>query len=217
MTRRRLYLVRHGAVEYFTDGRPLRPEDVVLTAEGREQAAAAAAALGGIDFDRVITSGLARTVETAAVGAPDAGADAWPELREVESGRLAELDDAEAAFLTVWRGVVPPETRFLGGETMGELVERVLAAVDRLVDDREWDTALAVLHGGVIRAILSFALTGERVFLGNFEIAPASISVLDVGDDDWVVRAVNVTPYDLAHRRTRLRTMEELWTQFRST
>jgi hypothetical protein len=27
---------------------------------------------------------------------------------------------------------------------------------------------------------------------------------------------VNVTPYDLAHTRTRLRTMEELWAQYKS-
>jgi broad specificity phosphatase PhoE len=217
VTRRRLYLLRHGAVDYFADGRPVRPEDVVLTPEGREQALSAAAVLSGIAFDRVVTSGLPRTVETAQLVVPGVEAESWPDLREVESGRIADLDDAEAAFATVWRGVVPPETRFLGGETMGSLLDRVVPAVDRLVADEGWDAVLAVLHGGVIRAILSYALTGERVFLGNFELAPASISVLDVGDEDWVVRAVNVTPYDLAHQRTRLRTMEELWSQYRST
>jgi hypothetical protein len=31
------------------------------------------------------------------------------------------------------------------------------------------------------------------------------------------VRAVNVTPYDLAHLEGRSTTMEELWQQFRST
>ena len=66
------------------------------------------------------------------------------------------------------------------------------------------------------RAILSYALTGGRTFLGNLEQAPGCINVLDVGSD-WIVRAVNVTPYDLAHRRGRSTTMEELWSQFRST
>jgi probable phosphoglycerate mutase len=68
----------------------------------------------------------------------------------------------------------------------------------------------------VNRAILSHALTRGRVYLGNFEQAPACINVLDVGED-WVVRAVNVTPYDLVHARGRATTMEELWQQFRST
>ena len=52
--------------------------------------------------------------------------------------------------------------------------------------------------------------------LGNFEQAPGCINVLDVGED-WVVRAVNTAPTDLAHLGGRLRTMEELWAEFRPT
>ena len=78
----------------------------------------------------------------------------------------------------------------------------------------EWDTALAVLHGGVNRAILSYALTGERLFLGHFEQAPGCINVLDVGDA-WIVRAVNVSPLDLLYEHSRETTMERLWAQYR--
>jgi probable phosphoglycerate mutase len=65
----------------------------------------------------------------------------------------------------------------------------------------------------VNRAILSYALTGERTFLGHFEQAPGCVNVLDVGDA-WIVRAVNIKPTDLAHSATRLTTMEELWAGF---
>jgi broad specificity phosphatase PhoE len=216
MTRRRIYLMRHAQVAYFENGRPLQPETVPLTETGREQARAAAEVLAGIRFDRVITSGLLRTVETARIVAPEAEPESWPELREIESGRLGDIpeDELERAFLEAWRDVVPEADRFLGGETIGSLLDRVLPAVDRLVADPEWDVVLAVLHGGVNRAILSYALTGGRMMLGNFEQAPACINVLDVGED-WVVRAVNTTPTDLAHRSGRLRTMEELWSEFR--
>jgi broad specificity phosphatase PhoE len=216
VTRRRIYLMRHAQVAYFEDGRPLKPETVPLTVEGREQARAAGEVLAGITFDRVITSGLPRTLETARIVAPDTEPESWPELREIESGRLGDIpeDQVEKAFLEAWRDIVPEEDRFLGGETVGSLLDRVLPAVDRLLVDPEWDIVLAVLHGGVNRAILSYALTGRGAFLGNFEQAPACINVLDVGDD-WVVRAVNTTPTDLAHRGGRLRTMEELWAEFR--
>jgi len=216
VTRRRIYLMRHGQVAYFEDGRPLRPELVPLTAEGREQAAAAARLLDGIAFDRVVTSGLPRTIETARIVAPSAELESWPELREIESGRLDEIpeDALEATFVGAWRDVVPEDTQFLGGETIRSLLDRVLPAVDRLIADPEWDVLLAVLHGGVNRAILSHALTGGRALLGNLEQSPACINVLDVGDD-WVVRGVNHTPYDPAHLRNRLRTMEELWAEFR--
>jgi probable phosphoglycerate mutase len=210
--------MRHAAVSYFEDGRPLRPETVSLSDEGREQARAAAAALAGIRFDRVLTSGLPRTLETARLVVPDAAPESRPELRELETGRLAEIpeDELERTFVTAFKDVVPEESRFLGGETIASLFDRVLPAVDELLRDREWDVVLAVLHGGVNRAILSFAITGGRTFLGNLEQAPGCVNVLDVGSD-WVVRAVNVTPYDLAHLRGRLTTMEELWSQFRST
>jgi broad specificity phosphatase PhoE len=217
VSRRRIYLMRHAQVAYFEDGRPLHPDLVPLTNEGREQAHAAARVLQGIPFDRVVTSGLPRTVETARIVAPTAEPEAWPDLREIESGRLTDIpeDQIEQAFVAVWRDVVPEDVRFLGGETIGSLLDRVLAALDRLLADPQWDVLLAVLHGGVNRAILSYALTGGRAFLGNFEQSPGCINVLDVGDD-WVVRAVNVAPTDPAHLRGRLRTMEELWAEFRT-
>ena len=210
--------MRHGAVAYFEDGCPVRPEDVRLTTAGRDQAFAAAHVLRQVDLDRVLTSGLPRTDETARIVAPDNEPEAWPDLRELESGRLADLpeDELEHAFAHAFRDVVPNDAKFLGGETIGALFDRVLPALDRLLADESWDTVLAVLHGGVNRAILSHALTGERLFLGNLEQAPACINILDVGDD-WIVRAVNVTPYDLPHLGGRATTMEELWQQFRST
>ena len=218
MTRRRIYLMRHGAVSYFENGRPLHPEDVPLTTEGRDQAYAAAHVLRALDLDRVITSGLRRTDETARIVAPDVEPEVWPDLRELEGKRLADIpeDELERAFLHAFKDVVPNDAQFLGGETIGSLFDRVLPAIDRLLEDKTWDTVLAVLHGGVNRAILSRALTGGRTFLGNLEQAPACINILDVGDD-WIVRAVNVTPYDLAHLGGRTTTMEELWQQFRST
>lgn len=213
--RRRLYLMRHAEVAYFEDGRPVDPHDVRLTEEGRAQARATGEALAGIDFDRVITSGAPRTLETAALVAPAHEPESWPELYEIAGGRLSEIpeDELEEEFVHAFRGVVPNDARFLRGESIGELFDRVLPALERLLAD-EWDTALAVLHGGVNRAVLSYALTGERLFLGPFEQAPACINVLDVGDD-WIVRAVNIAPYDLAHLAHRQTTMERYWADYR--
>jgi broad specificity phosphatase PhoE len=211
--------MRHAAVAYFENGRPLHPDDVPLTAAGIEQARAAGEALAPVRFDRVLTSGLPRTAETARIVAPGVDVEPWPELRELEGGRLGDIpeDELERTFVHAFHGVVPEDARFLGGETIGSLFDRVLPALDRLLGDPDWDVVLAVLHGGVNRAILSYALTGGREFLGGFEQAPACINVLDVDERGWVVRAVNAAPYDPVHLRGRLTTMEELWSQFRST
>ena len=102
----------------------MKPEDVPLTVAGRDQAYAAASMLRGIEFDRVITSGLPRTVETARIVAPDLEPEAWPDLRELETGRLADIpeDELEHAFTHAFRDVIPEDARFLAGETIGSLL-----------------------------------------------------------------------------------------------
>jgi probable phosphoglycerate mutase len=209
--------MRHGAVAYSTDdGQPVAPDDVPLTEEGRGQALAARAVLDDVRLDRVLASGLPRTTETASLVAPEHDVEIRPELREIMGSKLSSIPAAELeeAFVHAFRGVVPNEKRFLGGETIGELFDRVVPALESLVADDDWDTALVVAHGAVNRAVLSYALTGERMFLGRFEQAPGCLNVLDVGDD-WIVRAVNVAPVDLVHAGTRKTTMEQYWEQYR--
>jgi probable phosphoglycerate mutase len=213
--RRRIYLMRHAQVRYFEG---LDPEQVVLTEEGRRQAAAAADALAGVTFDRVVTSGLARTLETARIVAPGVEPEARYGLREIEGGELRGVapEAVQEMMAIAFRGVVPLETRFLGGESVGALFDRALPELDALLADAGWDVLLLILHGGVNRAILGRALTGERVFLGGFEQSPGCINVVDVAaDGTWIVRAVNHTAYDPAHvDAPRTTTMEHLWEEY---
>jgi len=221
MGRRRLYLMRHAEVSYFrADGSPVHPAEVPLNEDGVAQAHVVADAFRGIELDRVVTSGLPRTLETARIVAPGVDPESWPELREIQGGRLSEIpaDALEREFVHAFRGVIPNDARFLRGESIGELFDRVLPALERLVADGGWNTALAVCHGGVNRALLSYALTGERMFLGHFEQAPACANVLDLGDaGEWIVRAVNVAAYDLLHLAHRQTTMERYWEQWLET
>jgi len=212
--RRRLYLMRHAEVSYFgPDGAPVPPADVRLTPAGRQQAGAARRALDAVVLDRVVTSTLPRTIETAAIVAPGREPERWPEFDEWRGGRLRDLSDEEAerAFVGALR-VDDESARFLGGESLGEVLDRVLPAVERLLA-LDWDTLLAVFHGGVNRILLSHALTGGRSYFGGFEQAPACINVIDVGVRDHVVRTVNYIPYDPLHP-ARSTTMEQLWEQY---
>jgi broad specificity phosphatase PhoE len=207
--------MRHAQVRYFQG---VRPQEVRLTDEGLRQAEAARRELEPIPFDRVITSGLPRAVDTARIVAPAHEPEARPALREIESGEIRGLppDVVQEMMTTAFRGVVPLDRPFLGGETIGGLLDRVLPELDALIADETWDVALLVLHGAVNRAILGRALTGERVFLGGFEQSPGCVNVLDVSSGgEWIVRAVNHRPYDPAHARApRTTTMEELWAEY---
>ncbi len=213
--RRRLYLMRHAEVSYVDEaGAPVKPEEVPLTPRGLEQAAAAREALTGVQLDLVVASDLPRTAETATIVAPSHEVERWPELAEWRGGRLDSIppEELERAFVGALR-VTDESSRFLGGESLGEALDRVHPALDRLME-REWDTALAVLHGGVNRIVISYALSGDRTYFGTFEQAPACINVLDVDENGWIVRTVNYVPYDPLHP-ARETTMEHLWGQFR--
>jgi broad specificity phosphatase PhoE len=224
--RRRIHLMRHGAVDYFrADGSAVPPESVPLNADGREQARAAGALLGaaGIRFDRVVTSGLPRTVETAtrvleAAGQPGLAIGIDAAFEEIRPGRLADIPPAQVqqAFVGAFAATGDIESvRFLGGESVGALLDRVLPAFDRLLADATWSELLLVLHGGVNRALLSRAIAGQRAFFGGLEQLPACINIVDVDESGaMVVRAVNLNPTQWLQQDHRTTTMEKLLLQF---
>jgi probable phosphoglycerate mutase len=226
--RRRVFLMRHGSVTYFDQsGKPFLPETVALNEQGRAQATAAGRSFAeaGVRFDRVIVSGLPRTVETARRVLAETGQhiaiDSWPALEEIRGGRLSAIADADLrnAFTGAFEGMVSEEKRFLGGESVGELMDRIHPAIARLRLDPDWDTVLLVLHGGVNRAILSLALTGQRSFLGGLAQTAGCINALDVGsiDTDWVVRFVNYAPPAPLQEQSRSTTMEALFEQYKQS
>ena len=229
--RRRVYLMRHGAVTYFDEtGRPVpSPEAVPLNELGRSQATAAGKifAAENIVFDRVIVSGLPRTVETAqrvlaempAMQERGIALEEWPDLQEIRGGKLAEIPEHELAqaFIGAFEGTVAEDRRFLNGESIGEFLDRVIPPIAQLRAQTDWDTVLLVLHGGTNRAILSHAITGgERVFFGSLAQTAGCINVLDVGDSptDWVLRMSNFSAPSPAHLGSRLTTMEVLLQQY---
>ena len=102
-------------------------------------------------------------------------------------------EDLQEAFLGASRGASARDASFLGGETIGSLVDRVGAALQRLLADESWHTILLGARGCTNRAILSSAVAGPGTFFGRLEQSPASISMVDYCREP-VVRAVNMTP-----------------------
>ena len=222
MTRRRIYLMRHGSVDYFrADGSPVQPRTVSLNEAGRAQADAAGAlyAACGVRFDKAIVSGLERTVETAARVLAAAGQllelELVPALEEIRGGKLADIppDEVEAAFLGAFQQGVESQ-RFLGGESISELLDRALPAFEAIVQRDDWQQLLLVLHGGVNRALLASAIAGERAFFGRIEQLPACINIIDVAPDELVLRAVNLAPTQWLHQNEKMTTMEKLLAQY---
>lgn len=209
--RRRLYLMRHGHVDYFAPG-ITDPRSVSLTGEGRAQAAAAREALKAVDFDLAIHSGLPRTVETAEIVLEGRmlAARAEPGLEELKSGWLVVETREELAALLAFSfdDAAAPGARFLpDGESFAAAENRITAAMETLIGAAAWRTALVVAHEGVNRIILGWACGGGLKTIGAFEQDLACVNVIDLDIaaradgqglqiERAVIKAVNVTPYD---------------------
>ena len=186
-----------------------------------EQATMAGEALAGVEFDRVITSGLARTVETARIVAPGREPETWPEFEELRPGRLADIDEdgLEAAFAGAFAGTI----------TRGHPVPR--RRDDRRAHEpcraRAPESSSPMRRGTPHSPSSTAASTarssrtpsrGSWIFFGGFEQAPACINVLDVGDDGrWIVRVVNSAEHLGVTEHQRSTTMEEYYAEFAST
>jgi broad specificity phosphatase PhoE len=209
--RRRIHLVRHGAVSYVDEqGRPVPNSRMVpLTERGRGEADALGAALAGVRLDRAVCSGLPRTVETArrilaAQHGPAPSLEERAEFEEIRPGTLAVDGDfdvlRDVAYAT--RQALAPGASLLGGERFDDFQLRVVAAVEALVGEPDWSSLLLVAHGGVNVALLGWAMGVGAAALETIEQDTCCLNVIDidVADDGAVLRrflrVVNFTTAD---------------------
>ena len=220
--RRRIYLLRHGAVEYLNpDGTRVRDSrGVRLSPTGREQAARLAALLRDVKFDRMVHSGLPRTSETAEIVLGDErvrSLETAPEFREIRIGHIDRLppDRIETEFTYGFEAAADPGASLAGGEPLDEFFERVIRGFEHLLGQAGWSRLLLVAHGGTNRAILSWMARGGPASLASFEQDEGCLNVLDVDLVDGEVlrrymRVMNLTPCNLTKEGLHLTTMERI-------
>ena len=92
---RRIYLLRHGDVSYFSsDGQPVSFQHAALNDHGIAQAIALGEILAPIGFQKYIFSGLLRSHQTMdlVVGKREAGSSpdffAYPDFGEIQPGAI---------------------------------------------------------------------------------------------------------------------------------
>jgi broad specificity phosphatase PhoE len=219
--RRRVYLMRHGDVAYFdaAGNRVADPRQVVLTAQGRQEALAMRDLLQNVPFDRAIDTGLPRTIETAAItlGGRTLRVETWADLEEIRGGtaeqraQMTPSEYAYAMFATAER-----DATYARGEIIAAFYRRVTGAWTKILSRPDWTTMLIAAHGGVNRAILSAVVGGGLSGFGSFEQDTGCLNVIDVDASPdgqvlrQIVRAVNVTPEDPVKISRPLTTMENL-------
>jgi broad specificity phosphatase PhoE len=155
-----IYLARHGQTAYNLEGRFQGWGDVPLDQLGREQARQLAVAVAGVEPVTLVSSNIARALETATIVSELVGLELQidPRFAETETGDwtdrsfaevAAEDPEAFAAFVEL-----QPDWGFPGGESFATQAARVAAGLDDWRARSETGPTVIICHGNVIRLAL---------------------------------------------------------------
>jgi alpha-ribazole phosphatase len=156
----RLCLIRHGQTDWNIEGRYHGQRDIPLNAQGRLQAAAIAAQLQSYSFRAIYTSDLQRARETAEIiaGVIHLPVKLEPRLREIDQGewegQLVEAIKARYEGLWKQRTQDPASVRPPGGETVGEVAQRVYRALDDIAQLHPQGNILICSHGLALATVI---------------------------------------------------------------
>jgi broad specificity phosphatase PhoE len=187
-------LLRHAAHDNVGGFLAGRMTGVVLGEAGRAQAERLARRLRPERIDTIFASPRERTQQTAQVVAAACGLPMTTaeELDEIDFGRWSGQDFEALQQDPLWQrwNAVRSLIRTPGGETMLDVQRRVLGLMERLVEARGGQCVALVSHADVIKtAVLHHLGLGIDAW-PRFDIAPASITRLVIGD--WGARLLGL-------------------------
>ena len=185
--------IRHGAHDYLGRAIAGRLAGVHLNELGRQQAEHLAEKVSSLPADAIYSGPLERVRETAEpiarrFGLPLQIADEFTEigLADWTDRPFTELaNDPQWQHFNTFRSSTAP----VGGELMLEVQARSLRKLKELCG--QYRFVLIVTHGDVIRATMAHFLGIHLDLFFRIEIDPASLSLLELGDDFARVRLLN--------------------------
>ncbi len=179
-------MLRHGESE---GGDIFRGKiDVPLTQKGQLQMEESLSGFSG--WQSIVSSPLLRCKKIAEAKAVELG------LPFVVDRRLSEISfgdwdgerfsvvkeqDAER-FKRFWQN--PAENTPPNAEPLAQFSQRIVSALEALISDNQGQHILAVVHGGVIRAILSDVLQADFSVFMRFDVPYACFSRIKIYHDD---------------------------------
>jgi broad specificity phosphatase PhoE len=227
--RRRIYLFRHGSVDYIDANGNVVPDtdNVNLNDSGREQAAAMCELFSVVEIDKALCSGLPRTRQTGEVVLGDRDIEletdaGFVEIQQLRGDPPESFDVVADVAFTHFRAT-DEEARFLGGERYSDFYERIRAAAENVLVDDSWHNLAVFAHGATNAAVLGWVTGLGCAAFGTFDQATCCLNVIDIDVSESgqilrkTVRAMNVTADDPAKGSRHSGDMETLafWMQNR--
>lgn len=176
-----LLLIRHGTNDWVHGRLAGWTPGVHLNDEGRKQAQSLSERLGDLPLAALYSSPLERTIETAqAIAAPrNLPIRVIENLGEVRYGAWQGAELKELYKHELWPGVqfYPSGTRFPGGgETLGEVQMRAIAALEGLRAQHPKQMIAVVSHADWIRLVVAYYIGMHVDLFQRLVINPCALT-----------------------------------------
>jgi len=195
----RIVLVRHGQTEWNREERFRGRVDIDLDETGLKQAEAAAETVARWEVTAIYSSPLKRAMTTAEAiakrlnlaigpleGINDMDFGAWQGLA------IAEVRERYPQLFDLWR-YHPDRLVIPQGESLDEVRDRAVAAIDEVVAKRKDQTVALVSHRVVCKVLLCHLLGLDNSHFWQIAQDATAINVFDVWDRGATVRLINDT------------------------
>lgn len=193
-----ILLVRHGETDWNRSGRIMGIRPVPLNQNGLTQAARLALQLTALPSPALYSSTVVRARQTADIlastllvpvieepGLIELGVGEW-------EGRYWNEFDGNPARVNFYR--LPQEARPPGGETLGEVQQRAVAAVERTLSRMKAGSAIFVSHADIIRTIVAHYLETDLQTMRHVQIGHASVTALTIKGSSGTLLCLNSLP-----------------------
>jgi broad specificity phosphatase PhoE len=188
-------LIRHGHTDVI--GRRLagRLPGINLSGTGRAEAADLAQRLATTPLAAVYASPLERAVQTAQPLARAHGLDVTcaPGMAEIDFGEWTGRTFDELETVAAWRRFNAQRSTapVPGGESALDVQSRIVRTLEELRLRHRRQTIAVVTHLDVIRTAILHCAGAPLDNYDRFEVAPASITALELQDFAWRIRSTN--------------------------
>ena len=179
--RKRLYLFRHGEVDYMSSGKVVDdPDQVNLTENGRQQAVNLDENTKEFTIERIVCSGLPRTIQTGEHVAKRRGIkiESFPSLKEYQWDPKLLMETDITKFGYLFEDSKAKE--MIGGtEDADEFYRRVTVTLEKIIKE-EFSQIAAFLHGAVNAAIMCWVNDVDISFASKYDQDHAALNIIDI-------------------------------------
>ena len=205
-----VYLVRHVQTAWNKEEVFRGRADIPLNETGHKEALLTGQYLRGVKVDWVYSSPLSRAVETAEAIVRHKGKEVGilEGLIDIDFGQWQGISHEEVRerygeLYRQWKDV-PHLVRFPEGETLEEVSERALRAIDEVVQNHADETLVMVSHRVVNKVVLCGILELDNSHFWQIGQDTGCINILEFGEG-FTLRCLNDTCHLRAIEGERVR------------